>query len=263
MPKTTLRCLRRTFLLCLTLGAVTTGGQAQTPPEPRTTLELQQLEPVLAGQPVKLRLLIYRWGNGPQVIGGLRDDDVPCPLFKVYDKAGGPPIIERYLTANCDVGQNVTFKTGERRLYTVTLPMKLTPGEYTAILTLRSQPPLYARATVNVGPGPFVPELVLPSGAKAGRPLDLRVAFRNVWRSAVSGDLRLCGQGLLIRDEEGRTVYDNQPEKIACTTDLRLTTVAPGGVHVERWGLLPALKAGRYTAVLWGTGAVKRFEVRP
>ena len=38
-------------------------------------------------------------------------------------------------------------------------------------------------------------------------------------------------------------MYDNQPEKIACTTDLRLTTVAPGGVHVERWGLLPALKA--------------------
>ncbi len=262
MPKNNVGTMRRAFMLCLTLGVVTAGGQAQTPPEPRTTLELQQLEPVLAGQPIKLSLLIYRWGKGEQIVGGLRGDHVPCPLFKVYDKAGGPPIID-LAAADCDVGQNVTFKTGERRLYAVTLPMKLTPGEYTAILTLRSQPPLFARATVNVGPGPFVAELVLPNGAKAGRPLDLRVAFRNVWRSAASRDLRLCGQGLLIRDDEGQTVYDNRPERTACTADLRPTTVAPGGVHVEPWVSLPALKAGRYTAVLWREGAVKRFEVRP
>ncbi|WP_102126014.1 hypothetical protein [Deinococcus planocerae] len=263
MPNNDAGGMRRAFMLCLTLGLVTTGGQARTPPEPRTALELQQLEPTLAGQPVKMRLLIYRWGNGAQVVGGLRDDHIPCPLFKVYDKAGGPPIIERYLTANCDVGKNVTFKTGEQRVYAVTLPMKLAPGAYTAILTLRSQPPMYARTIVNIGPGPFVAELVLPSGAKAGKPLDLRVAFRNVWRSTASRDLRLCGQGLLIRDAEGQTVYDNRPEKTACTSDLRPTTVAPGGVHIEPWGPLPALKAGRYTAVLWGEGAVKRFEVRP
>lgn len=203
MPNNDAGGMRRAFMLCLTLGLVTTGGQARTPPEPRTALELQQLEPTLAGQPVKMRLLIYRWGNGAQVVGGLRDDHIPCPLFKVYDKAGGPPIIERYLTANCDVGKNVTFKTGEQRVYAVTLPMKLAPGAYTAILTLRSQPPMYARTIVNIGPGPFVAELVLPSGAKAGKPLDLRVAFRNVWRSTASRDLRLCGQGLLIRDAEG------------------------------------------------------------
>lgn len=254
----------RTLLLglALGLGLLTAGGQDQKPAAPRTTLELQQLEPALAGQPVKLRLIIYHWGKGEQVIGGLRQEHVPCPLFKVYDKAGGPPLIERYLAADCDTGENVTFKTGEHRVYSVTLPMKLTPGQYTAILTLRSQPPLYGRATVNVGPGPFVAELVLPSGAKAGKALDLRVAFRNVWRSTVSRDLRLCGQGLLIRDAQGKTVYDNRPEEVACTTDLRPTTVAPGGVHVEPWGRLPALKAGWYTAVLWGE-AVKRFEVKP
>lgn len=256
--------MTRTLLLglALGLGLLTPGGQAQTPAAPRTTLELQQLEPALAGQPVKLRLLIYHWGKDAQVIGGLRRDYVPCPLFKVFDKAGGAPLIERYLAADCDTGEDVTFKTGERRVYNVTLPLRLTPGAYTAVLTLRSQPPLYARATVNVGPGPFVAELVLPNGARAGTPLDLRVAYRNVWRSAVSRDLRLCGQGLLIRDAKGKTVYDNRPEEVACTADLRPTTVAPGGVHVEPWGRLPALKAGCYTAILWGE-AVKRFEVKP
>lgn len=248
--------------LALGLGLLLASGQAQKSTAPGTALELQQLEPALAGHPVKLRLIIYHWGKDEQVIGGLRKTSVPCPLVKVYDKAGGPPLIERYLTADCDVGENVTFKTGEHHAYTVTLPMRLTPGQYTAVLTLRSQPPLSGRATVNVGPGPFVAELVLPSGAKAGTPLDLRVAFRNVWRSAASRDLRLCGQGLLIRDEQGKTVYDNRPEKVACTADLRPTTVAPGGVHIVPWGPLPALKAGWYTAILWGE-AVKRFEVKP
>lgn len=253
----------RGLALGLTLLAV--GGQARQPAPPRTPLDLQQLEPV-AGQPIKLRLTISHRGRGTQVIGGLRANHVPCPLFKVYGKAGGPPLIGRYLSADCDTGENVTFRTGETRRYTVTLPMRLAPGEYTAILTLRSQPPLHVRATVNVGPGPFVAELVLPGGAAAGKPLDLRVAFRNVWRSPVSRDLRLCGQGLLIRDERGKTVYDNKPEGVACTTDLQPTTVAPGGVHVERWAGLPALKAGRYTAVLWGgsgAGAATRFEVKP
>lgn len=250
--------------LILGLGLSTAGGQAQPPTAARTTLELQQLEPALAGQPINLRLIIDHWDKSEQVIGGLGKKEVPCPLFKVYDKARGPPLIERYILANCVAGENVTFKTGERRSYGVTLPMKLTPGEYTAVLTLRSQPPLYGRATVNVGPGPFVTTLVLPKGAKAGRPLDLRVASRNVWRSAVSRDLRLCGQGLLIRNANGNTVYDNKPEHQACTTDLQLTTVAAGGVHLEPWGKPPTLKAGTHTAILWGSAsAVTRFEVKP
>jgi hypothetical protein len=256
--------MQRPSLLSFTaaLALFMVGGQSQAAPAAKTSLELQQLEPALAGQPVRLRLIIYHWGSKDQVIGGLRRDTVPCPVFKVYDKAGGAPLIEQYLMADCDTGENVTFKTGEHRTYRVTLPMKLTPGQYTAILTLRSQPPLYAQATVNVGPGPFVTEVVLPNGAQAGRPLKLQVAFRNVWGSAVSRDLRLCGQGLLIRDERGNTVYDNKPEEVACTTDLRPTTVAAGGVHLEAWGKLPALKAGRYTAILWGS-AVKYFEVKP
>lgn len=240
-------------------------GQSQTTPTSRIALELQQLEPALAGQPVKLRLLISNSGKGEAVIGGLRGDTVPCPLFKVYDKAGGPPLTERYATSDCVTGENVTFQSGERRLYTVTLPMKLSPGQYTAILTLRSQPPLSVRTFVNVGPGPFVAELVLPTGAKAGRPLNLQVAFRNVWRSAVSQDLRLCGKGLLIRDDRGNTVYDSKPEGVACIADLEPTRVAAGGIHVEPWGKLPALKAGAYTAILWGlwSDAVLHFNVEP
>ena len=131
----------RTLFLCLALGLGLTasGGQARTSAASRTTLELQQLAPALAGQPVKLRLLIANSGQGEAVIGGLRNNTVPCPDVKVYDKAGGPPLTERYDTADCDTGENVTFTSGQRRIYTVTLPMKLTPGEYTAVLTLRSQ----------------------------------------------------------------------------------------------------------------------------
>lgn len=127
----------------------------------------------------------------------------------------------------------------------------------------QAQPP-HEQSTVPVGPGALVTQLVLPSGAGAGKPLDLRVAFRNVSRSPIRADLRLCGQGLLIRDAKGKTVYDNKPEEVACTADLRPTTVAPGKTHVESWGRLPSLKAGRYTAILWGSAvAVKRFEVKP
>lgn len=256
--------MQRTLILGLFLGLelLSAGGLAQTMPAAGTTLNLYQIQPVLAGQPITLRLTISHPGNGEQVIGGLYKDVVPCPLFKVFDKAGGPPLIERYVTANCYTGENVTFKSGEVRQYNVTLPMKLSPGQYTAILTLRSQPPLYGQATVNVGPGPFVTELILPNGAKADQPPDLRVAFRNVWRSAASQDFRLCGQGLLIRDDLGNTVYDNKPEKVACTADLRLTTVAASGIHLETWGTLPALKAGWHTAILWSE-ALARFEVTP
>lgn len=257
--------LRRLALL-LAVSLSTTGAQAQPAAINQTTLSLQQREPALAGQPVSLRLLISQRGGGTRVIGGLRAGQLPCPLVKVYDRAGGPPLTERYLTSDCDTGEDMTFTTGQRREYSVTLPMKLMPGEYTAVLTLRSQPPLSARANVQVGPGPFVTELVLPGGARAGQPLVLRVVFRNVWRSAVSQDLRLCGAGLLIRDEQGEAVYDNAPEGQACTADLRPTRVAAGGVHQEAWGRLPALKAGRYTAILWNNlwgAAEKRFEVRP
>ncbi|WP_221088275.1 hypothetical protein [Deinococcus aquaedulcis] len=155
----------------------------------------------------------------------------------------------------------MTFTPGERRTYALTLPMQLTPGEYTAVLTLRSQPPLYAQTTVKVGPGPFVTDLVLREPARAGQPIGLAVAFRNIWCSAVTADLRLCGQSLLIRDAEGNTVYDNKPEKEVCRTDLRPTTVPSGGLRVTPWPV-PPLKVGWYTAILWG-GAVKRFEVKP
>lgn len=266
--------MRRTLLLCLALGLGLTasGGQAQVLPVSRVTSSLNQMGKALAGQPVRLQLLIAHDGAGKTVIGGLRnngglrDNTVPCPDVKVHDKAGGPPLVEQNVIADCDTGKNVAFTSGQRRLYTVTLPMKLTPGEYTVVLTLRSQPPITAQAKLQVGPGPFVTELVLPNGAKAGQPLDLRVAYRNVWRSAVSQDLRLCGRGMLIRDDQGTTVYDNKTEGMACITNLVPTTVPAGAVHLEPWGPLPSLKAGQYTAILWGGlwgEALLRFEVKP
>lgn len=233
-----------------------------SPAAAQVSLELQQLQPVLATQQAKLRLIVY----SPKTItlDGFRGDTVPCPMFKVYDKAGGPPIIERYLNADCDTGEKTTFQAGKARVFNVTLPMKLSPGQYTAILTLRTQPPLYAKANVYVGPGPFVQELVF-SKAKAGQPLEMQVASRNVWRSAVERDTRLCGAGLLIRNVNGRVVYDNKPEGGACTTDLRLTLVPSGGIHLEPWrGQLPALPAGEYTALMWlaGESVMQRFTVK-
>ena len=228
----------------------------------QVSLELQQLQPVLATQQAKLRLIVY--SPNTVTLDGFRGDTVPCPIFKVYDKAGGPPLIQRYLTADCDTGEKVTFQAGKPRVFNVTLPMKLNPGAYTAILTLRTQPPLYATASVNVGPGPFVTELVF-SKAKAGQPLEMQVASRNIWRSAVEWDMRLCGAGLLIRNGNGRVVYDNKPEGGACTSDYRPTLVPSGGVHLEPWwGNLPALPAGNYTALMWqaGESAVKWFMVK-
>ncbi|WP_278914606.1 hypothetical protein [Deinococcus wulumuqiensis] len=46
---------------------------------------------MLATQQAKLRLIVY----SPKTVtlDGFRGDSVPCPLFKVFDKAGGPPLI--------------------------------------------------------------------------------------------------------------------------------------------------------------------------
>ena len=44
--------------------------------------------------------------------------------------------------------------------------------------------------------------------------------------------------------------------------DTRPTRVAAGGIHLEPWGTLPALKAGTYTAILWEE-ALLRFNVEP
>ncbi|GAA5500681.1 hypothetical protein Dxin01_00405 [Deinococcus xinjiangensis] len=229
----------------------------------QTYFELRQYENVLSMQPVKLTLHVYNAGKAPVTLGGFLSNSIPCPIFKVFDKEGGPPLIERYVAADCVTGSPMTFNAGQRRAFAVTLPMKLSPGEYTAILTLRTQPAQHVSTTLYVGPGPLVTELVLPSGAKAGRPLDLRVASRNVWRTPVTRDLRLCGAGLLIRDGQGKTVYDNKPEGTGCTTDFWATTVPVGGIHLEPWGKLPALPAGLYTAIMWGVdNATLHFEVK-
>lgn len=122
----------------------------------------------------------------------------------------------------------------------------------------------YVRTTLRVGPGPFVAELRVPANIRAGTPLPLAVAFHNVWRTTQQKDLRLCFAGLVIRNENGRTVYDSQGERAACPEVLALTTVKPGGTHIEKWNqkLLPKLPPGRYTAILWGWyNASVRFQV--
>lgn len=232
----------------------------------QTHVTLSQQSPPLR-QPVQLVLEVYNPGKTPATLSRIRKDFVTCPPFKLYAKAGGPPRIERYSTADCDGGETVTIAPGQRRRYRVQLPWRdLVPGAYTAFLEIPVNGKQQSiRADVNIGPGPFVTELVLPNGAKAGQPLDLRVAYRNVWRTTVGRGFDLCGAGLLIRDERGRTVYDSKPEGTGCTTEGRpITLVPPGGTHLEAWGGLPKLRAGRYTALAWGgeLQASKAFEVK-
>lgn len=101
----------------------------------------------------------------------------------------------------------MTFKIGKHCVDNVNLPMKLMPSEYTFILTLCSEPPLTSKATVNVGAGLFVTELVMPHA------------------------------GLLIQKAHDKTVYDNKPEGTACPADLRPALVAADGVPMEPWGV--------------------------
>lgn len=221
--------------------------------------------PILAGQLPDLTLTVRNTGKAPVTVGNvLKDGRIPCPTFKVFDRAGGAPLTFPGPLTDCIVGERVTLAGGQKAIYNVQLPFSLQPGEYTAIMTVPTAPGVrYARTTLRVGPGPFVAELRAPRKVKAGTPLPLEVAFHNIWRTTQHADLRLCGHGLLIRNENGRTVYDNRPEHGACTTDLRLSTVGPGGVHMERWSPpLPKLLPGSYTAVLWGEyNASASFQV--
>ena len=88
-------------------------------------------------QPAQLRLEVVNTGKTPAQVGRIRGDYVPCPPFKLYNKAGGPPRIERYYSADCDLGETVTLPAGERRRFRVQLPWRdLPPGAYTAFLEL-------------------------------------------------------------------------------------------------------------------------------
>ncbi|MDL2344937.1 hypothetical protein QOL99_12370 [Deinococcus sp. MIMF12] len=237
-----------------------------TPAAAQVRLTLTQRSPEVQ-QPVELTLEVYNSGKTSTTIGRIRRDFVACPPFKLFDKVGGAPRIERYIAADCDVGETVTVPAGQRRRYRVTLPWNdLRPGAYTAFLELPVNGKTRAvPADLRVEPGPFVAELRVPPRVKAGAPLPLTVAFHNVWRTTQQEDLRLCGHGLLIRNGNGRTVYDNRREGVSCIENLVLTAVRPGSVHIEKWVdpvPLTKLPPGRYTAILWGKyNASLPFEV--
>ncbi len=103
----------------------------------QVTLDLTQPPPANDSQPVTLRLTVGNNGKTPVQVGRIRGDHVACPVFKLFGSGGGPPRIERYITADCDVGETVTLLPGRRLNLSATLPWNdLTPGWYTAILEL-------------------------------------------------------------------------------------------------------------------------------
>lgn len=222
----------------------------------------------LAGQPVRLPVLVANYSSKPLTVGNvLPDGNLPCPMFKVYDKAGGAPRVFDTAATDCVVGQAVTLAPGQKRTFRVTVPFVLTPGEYTAVVTVPTSPkPTPASTTIRIGPGPLVPTLQLPKSLSTGEPVQVRVAFTNVWRSVAKVDLRLCTAGLMIRNQNGRVVFDNRQESLFCADRLNETTIQPGSTYTERLHLGPkplTLPAGQYTAILWGQwNASATFQVK-
>ena len=147
-------------------------------PSAQMDVTLSQQSPPLR-QPVQLVLEVYNPSQTPATLSRIRKDFVTCPPFKLYAKAGGPPRIERYYAADCDTGETVTIAPGQRRRYRVQLPWRdLVPGAYTAFLEIPANGRGRSiRASVNIGPEPFVTELVRPTGVRAGQPQSLQVAF--------------------------------------------------------------------------------------
>lgn len=253
-----LNICRLLSLLALVLTPVASAQVAVTLRPPTT--------PIFAGQYPDLTLTVRNGGKTPVTVGNvLKDGRMPCPTFKVFDRAGGPPLTFPGPLIDCLVGERVTLAAGQKAVYKGQLSIPLQPGEYTVVMTVPTVPKArYVQTTLRVGPGPFVAELRVPTPVRAGAPLPLEVAFHNIWRTTQQKDLRLCRHGLLIRNENGQAVYDNRPEHGACTADLQLSTISPGDVHVEKWfPPLPKLPPGSYTAVLWGEyNASARFQVR-
>lgn len=224
----------------------------------------------LAGQPVRLPVVVANYTRKPLTVGNvLPDGSIPCPMFKVFDKAGGAPQVFNPALANCLVGKSVTLAPGQKRRFQVVVPFLLTPGEYTATMTVPTAPkPTPTSTTIRIGPGPLVPQLRIPKGLKTGQPIPVSVAFTNTWRSKASIDLRLCITGLIIRNQNGRVVFDNMRERGLCADILNETTFQPGQTITQPFfytGQPPlTLPAGQYSAILWGNwNASANFQVNP
>lgn len=253
--------LRRLLPLALAL-TPTASAQAALKLSPPTT-------PLYAGQPADLTLTVRNTGKTPVTLGNvLEDGSIPCPPFKVFDKSNGAALPLPAL--DCIVGERVTLAGGQKGVYRVRLPFSLGPGfppalqagEYTVIMTVPTEPKAqHAQTTLRVGPGPLMAELRIPSNVKAGA-LPLAIALHNVWRTPVRPRRLSCSVGLLIRNANGRSVYDSHPERLGCSPEAHLGTVQPGRPLVTKWYQEIKLPPGRYTAVLWGEyNASIRFQV--
>ncbi|GAA5511741.1 hypothetical protein Dcar01_00454 [Deinococcus carri] len=237
--------LRRLLPLALALTAAASAQAVVKLSPPATSL--------YAGQPADLTLIFRNTGKTPVMLGNvLKDGSMPCLLFRVFDRAGGPPLITDWATANCAVRERVTLASGQKAVYRVQLSLALPPGEYTAIMTVPTEPKAqHVQTTLRVGPGPLVAELRIPLNVKAGA-LPLDIVLHNVWRTPERPPLLSCGVGLLIRNANGRSVYDSRPEHLGCKPEAHLGTVQPGSALVMRWHEEIKLPPGRYTAVMWG-----------
>ncbi|MFC3860910.1 hypothetical protein ACFOPQ_09060 [Deinococcus antarcticus] len=223
----------------------------------------------LAGQNVRLPVVVANYTKKPLAVGNvLPDGGIPCPMFKVFDKAGGAPQIFNPALANCIRGESFTLAPGQKKTFQVDVPFRLTPGEYTAIVTVPTLPnPTPASTTLRIGPGPLIPQLRIPKVLKTGQPIPVSVAFTNTWRSKASIDLRLCITGLIIRNQNGKVVFDNRRERLLCPDILNETPFQPGQTITKPLfytGQQPLkLPTGQYTAILWGHwNASTTFQVR-
>lgn len=234
----------------------------------QVSLELRPpTEQVMSGQHIDLKLVVQNAMQKPLTIGNvMKGGWIPCPTFKVFDKAGGAPQKTNYAAVDCVQGEAVQLSSGQKGVYSVQLPLRLEPGEYIAIMTVPTAPkPQYASVNLRVGPGPFVAQLRLARPAMAGQPLALEVVYRNIWRSTASDAVERCRAGLLIRDEQGRTVYEKDTHT-PCLDVVDGLQLKSGGQQVSAFAFPkspPTLPKGQYTAIMWGAhAATLRFVVK-
>ena len=210
----------------------------------------------------ELKLNLKNVGKIPARLPNWSASGPNCYRFNIISKTTGKEIPQP--VSDCAVSNSLTLAPGQSVNYLLKVGVDLPAGEYRFTLPLNVPGKLGDATTlVRVGPGPFFASLALSAPAKAGRPVPLVTEYRNVWPTTQGEDVRPCGRGLQIRNVNGRVVYDTLPEKAACITNLVLTTLEPGQMHAEPWPRLPALPAGDYTAVMWGSHhASLRFTVK-
>lgn len=186
------------------------------------------------------------------------------PELKILRVPDGQNMLPDTATACIDSTPPVeTVKARTRREITLAVP-PLPSGDY--VLSTNFMPGTFSQVTpsaqtrLHVGPGPLMAALALKAPAKAAQKLPLEVIFVNIGQ--VSNAPRVCPLGIMIRNMNGRIVYDNQAERLACKTGGPTKSVAAGKTLHYALNLPVILPIGSYTAILWGTyNDSLRFEV--